>query len=606
MVFDRYFQIAPCFRDEDARADRSPGEFKQLDMEMAYVSQDDVFAAAEQAMYEVFKAFTEFPVSEPPFLRLKYDEAMAWYGSDKPDLRIAAKITDVAHIFEKTDFGVFKKVLEDGGSLRALKFDVKEAPSRKYFDGLIKFFQEQGGGGLAWMAWDGKERKGSIKKFVGDDEWQMFVDTMGVDGPCLIVIAGGDDKVILPAMGKLRLKLAEEHDAIEQGCYRFCWIVDFPMYEEDPETGKIEFGHNPFSMPQGGLQALQEQEPLSIKAWQYDIVCNGTELSSGAIRNHDPETMYKAFEIAGYDKSVVDEKFGGMIRAFKCGAPPHGGIAPGVDRIVMLLANEPNIREVTPFPMSPDARDLMMGAPSELSQEQLDELHLILDVDEKGGKKKAKKRPSKKDHWSKADGQPQDLVLVSQASDFVGQDVSMLGWVAGVRTSKNRAFIEFRDGSGFLQALAEYAELDEDTVALVNDLQLESSIRIHGSVHRHPRHENEVEVHLKSISVEQRAEEFPITRKPHGPEFLLNNRHLWLRTKRQVAIQKIRDTIARATVDYFASEGFIKIDSPIITANACEGTTTLFPVDYFGEEGFLVAKWSALFGSGHCCPRSCL
>jgi aspartyl-tRNA synthetase len=374
--FPRYFQIAPCFRDEDARADRSPGEFYQLDLEMAFAEQDDVFEVLENLLSGLFEEFTDWRVTAPPFPRITYRDAMLRYGTDKPDLRFACEIQDVSELFQTSEFQAFRSVVENGGVVRALPIPAA-SQSRKFFDGFDAFVKEQGGKGCAWIAFpEDSAPKGSIAKFLDESLLASLEALPGVGKGSAILFLAGEEGPTSTLMGRLRNKAADELDLREKGVYRFCWIVDFPMYEWDEEHQKIEFSHNPFSMPQGGMEALLTQDPLEILAYQYDIVCNGVELSSGAIRNHRPDIMYKAFEIAGYDASVVDEKFGGMIRAFKYGAPPHGGIAPGVDRIVMLIANEPNIREVILFPMNQKAEDLLMGAPSTVRPEQLEELHI--------------------------------------------------------------------------------------------------------------------------------------------------------------------------------------------------------------------------------------
>ncbi len=374
--FDRYFQIAPCFRDEDARADRSPGEFYQLDVEMSFATQDDVFAAMENLMHGLFTEFSDCEVTPAPFPRIPFEEAMLKYGSDKPDLRIKAEIADVSDIFAASEFNAFKSVVENGGVVRALSVPNVADKSRKFLKDVEDFAKEAGAKGLASLIFADQEIKGSLAKPLSDETKQQLKQRLGSEnGHGIFMIADKAD-VASVILGKVRLHLADLLDLREKDCYRFCWIVDFPMFEKDEETGQTQFSHNPFSMPQGGMEALLTQDPLTIKAFQYDIVCNGVELSSGAIRNHRPDIMYKAFEIAGYDNSVVDEKFGGMIRAFKFGAPPHGGIAPGVDRMVMLLANEPNIREVIAFPMNQNAQDLLMQAPSEVTDKQLKELHL--------------------------------------------------------------------------------------------------------------------------------------------------------------------------------------------------------------------------------------
>ncbi|MCB0338776.1 MAG: aspartate--tRNA ligase [Bdellovibrionales bacterium] len=378
--FDRYFQIAPCFRDEDPRADRSPGEFYQCDLEMSFVEQDDVFEVCEQLFYRTFSGFTQFDVTKPPFPRIRYNDALEKYGTDKPDLRIPLTLTDVSSVFADTGFQVFKNVLAQGGKVRALKVRVDEVPPRKFFDDLIADFKKASGSGLAYLIFEGSEHRGAVAKFFSDKEVQALRAALAVDGVSLVFFAAGLDADILGHFGDVRVKLGRQFGYQEENTYRFCWITDYPMYERDPKTGKIEFSHNPFSMPQGGLEALNSKDPLDIYAYQYDVVCNGHELSSGAIRNHLPEIMYKAFEIAGYGPEEVDARFGGMIRAFKFGAPPHGGMAPGVDRIVMLLAQEQAIRDVIAFPLAQSVEDLLMGAPNEVRVEQLKELHIKLDL----------------------------------------------------------------------------------------------------------------------------------------------------------------------------------------------------------------------------------
>jgi aspartyl-tRNA synthetase len=375
--FPRYFQIAPCFRDEDARADRSPGEFYQLDLEMAFAEQDDIFEVLENLLTGLFREFTDWEVSPAPFPRITYRETMLRYGSDKPDLRFGCEIQDASELFRSSEFQAFRSAIEAGGVVRALPIPGAASQSRRFFDGFDAFVKEQGGKGCAWIAFpEAGAPKGSIAKFLDERLLASLEELPGAGKGSALLFLAGDENPTATLMGRLRTRAADELDLREKNVYRFCWIVDFPMYEWDEEHQKVEFSHNPFSMPQGGMEALETQDPLSILAFQYDIVCNGVELSSGAIRNHRPHIMYKAFEIAGYDASVVDEKFGGMIRAFRFGAPPHGGIAPGVDRIVMLIADEPNIREVILFPMNQRAEDLLMGAPSAVRPEQLQELHI--------------------------------------------------------------------------------------------------------------------------------------------------------------------------------------------------------------------------------------
>ncbi len=377
--FDRYFQIAPCFRDEDSRADRSPGEFYQLDFEMSFVTQDDVFAAIEPVLHGVFEEFANGRVITPaPFPRIPFDEAMLKYGSDKPDLRNPIEIIDVTEAFRGSGFGIFAKQVETGAVVRAIPAPGAGGKPRSFFDKLNDWARANGAAGLGYINFADGEAKGPIAKNLDADRIEQIKAATGVaDGDAVFFAC---DKALAAAKfaGTVRNKLGGDLDLLEKNCFRFCWIVDFPMFELDEDTGKIEFSHNPFSMPQGGLDALENQDPLTIKAYQYDIVCNGVELSSGAIRNHLPEVMYKAFAIAGYAQAEVEERFSGLLSALKFGAPPHGGSAPGIDRIVMLLADEPNIREIVAFPMNQKAEDLMMQAPAEVPMERLRELHLQL------------------------------------------------------------------------------------------------------------------------------------------------------------------------------------------------------------------------------------
>ncbi len=369
--FDRYFQIAPCFRDEDSRADRSPGEFYQLDVEMSFVEQDELFAVIEQLMTDVFTEFAPDREVSSPFPRIAYRDALTWYGTDKPDLRVPLRMTDVTALFDKTDFKAFA-----GKQVRALAVpDLAEMP-RSFFDNLGDYATELGAKGLAWLrVGDDRQLSGPIAKFVGDIAEELLTATGADAGGGLFFCASENAAEVNRIMAPLRVEIGKRAGHFEEHAYRFCWIVDFPMYEFSEEGG-IEFSHNPFSMPQGGLTALENEDPLDILAWQYDIVCNGVELSSGAIRNHSPEIMYKAFDIAGYSKAEVEAKFGGMLRALKFGAPPHGGIAPGVDRIVMLLADEPNLRETIAFPLNQNAEDPMMGAPAPVANHQLSDVHI--------------------------------------------------------------------------------------------------------------------------------------------------------------------------------------------------------------------------------------
>ena len=385
--FDRYFQIAPCFRDEDARADRSPGEFYQLDMEMSFVEQDDIFKVVEGLLENIMENFSEKDFTRPPFVRIPYREAIRRFGSDKPDLRNPLEMIDVTELFRNCDFKAFAGTVADGGVVRAIKAPKVAGKPRKFFDDMIAFAQENGAKGMAYIIWSEGTEKSPIVKFLSRETIDALKVQGGVeDGDALFFLAD-KEKLVSKVGGAVITELGRKLDLIDPNVYKFCWIVDFPMFETDEETGAIIFSHNPFSMPQGGMDALVNKEPLDILAWQYDIVCNGIELSSGAIRNHRPEIMYKAFEIAGYGPETVNEKFGGMINAFKLGAPPHGGIAPGVDRLVMLLADEPNIREVIAFPFNQQAEDLMMNAPGEVTLKQLRELHIEVKLPKKAQEK---------------------------------------------------------------------------------------------------------------------------------------------------------------------------------------------------------------------------
>jgi aspartyl-tRNA synthetase len=383
--FDRYFQIAPCFRDEDARADRSPGEFYQLDFEMSFVTQDDVFAAIEPVLHGVFEEFAgDRSVSPLPFRRIPYRESMLRYGNDKPDLRNPILISDVSEHFAGSGFGRFASIVESGDVVRAIPAPGTADKSRKFFDDMNSWAQSEGFAGLGYATRKGGEFGGPIAKNHGEEGMAKLADALGLGPDDGVFFAAGKEVQAAKLAGLARTRIGEELGLIDQKRFEFCWIVDFPMYEYDEDTRKIDFSHNPFSMPQGELEGLETKPPLEILAYQYDIVCNGVELSSGAIRNHKPEIMYKAFEIAGYSREDVDTNFSGMINAFKFGAPPHGGSAPGVDRIVMLLADEPNIREVVVFPMTQKAEDLMMGAPAPATLKQLRELHLRVVEPQKG------------------------------------------------------------------------------------------------------------------------------------------------------------------------------------------------------------------------------
>ena len=376
--FDRYFQIAPCFRDEDARADRSPGEFYQLDLEMSFVTQDDVFQAVEPVLHGVFEEFADRPVTPLPFPRIPYDDAMLKYGTDKPDLGNPLEICDVTTVFSESNFKIFAKAVAGGAVVRAIPAPGAASKPRSFFDKMNEWAREEGAAGLGYIIYDGDEAKGQIAKQLYVQQLAQIQTEAGVGSGDAVFFATAKAAAAAELAGKARTRIAEELELIDHSRFHFCWVIDFPMYEIDEATGKIGFSHNPFSMPQGGLDALESEDPLSIKSFQYDIVCNGVELSSGAIRNHLPEIMFKAFEIAGYSREDVEAKFSGMLHGLSYGAPPHGGLAPGIDRIVMLIANEPNIREVILFPMNQRAEDLMMGAPSQADPHHLRELHLRL------------------------------------------------------------------------------------------------------------------------------------------------------------------------------------------------------------------------------------
>ena len=381
--FDKYFQIAPCFRDEDARADRSPGEFYQLDLEMSFVEQEDVFRVVEQLIVNVFKEFSSKKLMHESFPRISYEESMLKYGSDKPDLRNPLVISDLTEIFSREDvtFEIFKKLVKSGSKVRCIVTKNTKDKPRSFFDNIDKWAKEQGASGLAYFTIekdDNVSAKGPVGKFFSEESLKEIMKITGADIGDSVFFACGKINEVEKITALARDRIARDLDLIDENIFAFCWIVDYPMFEKNEITNKIEFSHNPFSMPQGDIKDIDFDNPLKIKAYQYDIVCNGIELSSGAIRNHVPELMYKLFSIAGYQKKQVDEKFSGMINALSYGAPPHGGIAPGIDRIVMLLANEKNIREVTMFPMNQNAQDLMMNAPSDVSENQLKELGLAI------------------------------------------------------------------------------------------------------------------------------------------------------------------------------------------------------------------------------------
>jgi len=374
--FDKYFQIAPCFRDEDARKDRSPGEFYQLDIEMSFVTQEDIFKIVEDVLTETFKKFSSWKVSEVPFPRIPYKEALLKYGTDKPDLRIPIIIHDLTSYFKESNVKVFNSIISSGGVLRVIPVKGIAKQPRSFFDKTVEFAQSIGAKGLAYLLWEDGEIKGPIAKFMKQEEFRIIEKICSVSEGDAVFFICDVEKNAIKIGREVRLYLANELDLFEKNVFKFCWIVDFPMYEYDEKENKIVFSHNPFSMPQGGLESLEKKDPLEILAWQYDIVCNGIELSSGAIRNHKEEIMFKAFAIAGYPEEEVKNKFPALLNAFKYGAPPHGGIAPGLDRMIMLLTNTDNIREVVAFPMNQNAQDLMMNAPNTVSEKQLKELHI--------------------------------------------------------------------------------------------------------------------------------------------------------------------------------------------------------------------------------------
>ena len=369
--FDKYFQIAPCFRDEDSRADRSPGEFYQLDVEMSFVEQEDVFDAVQPVIYNVFKKFTKKEVVKD-FVKITFKDAMLKYGTDKPDLRYDLLIQDLTDVFKGSNFKIFANNIEKGSIVRGIPGI--DCGSRAFADKMNGWAQSQGAPGMGYIIFSDNEAKGPIANALGFEKVNVLKKRFNLNDGDALFFSCSTEKEAADLAGKARIKIANEKNIINENQFKFCWIVDYPMFEKNDISGGIEFSHNPFSMPQGGLKSLNEKNPLDILAYQYDLVCNGIELSSGAIRNHVPEIMYKAFEIAGYGQDVVDNKFPGMINAFRFGAPPHGGIAPGIDRIVMLLADEPNLREIVLFPMTGKAEDLMMGAPSNVSENQLKEL----------------------------------------------------------------------------------------------------------------------------------------------------------------------------------------------------------------------------------------
>ena len=377
--FDRYFQIAPCFRDEDARADRSPGEFYQLDIEMSFVTQEDVFQSVEPVLRDVFVEFGGGKRVTETFPRIPYAEAMQKYGSDKPDLRIPIEMQDVTPAFDGSDFKIFANMIAKDDKVRVWAIPAKTGGSRAFCDRMNSWAQGEGQPGLGYIFFRDGEGAGPLAKNIGEERTAQIKQQLGLEDGDAVFFCAGVPKAFADFAGRARNRIGEELDLIDRDQFAFCWIVDFPMYEET-DDGKIDFSHNPFSMPQGGMEALESQDPLAVLGYQYDIVCNGVELSSGAIRNHKPEIMLKAFEIAGYDDAVVEKEFGGMLNAFRYGAPPHGGIAPGVDRIVMLLAGQENLREVVAFPMNQQAEDLLMQAPGNVSNAQLRELHIRLNL----------------------------------------------------------------------------------------------------------------------------------------------------------------------------------------------------------------------------------
>ena len=376
--FDRYFQIAPCFRDEDARADRSPGEFYQLDLEMAFVTQDEVFAAVEPVMHGVFEEFSDWEVTPAPFPHIPYRDAMRKYGSDKPDLRNPIEMQDVSEAFRGSGFKIFANMLEKNDKVEVWAIPAPKGGSRAFCDRMNNWAQGEGQPGLGYIFFRDGEGAGPLAKNIGAERTEKIREDLGLTSGDAVFFVAGIPAHFTKFAGLARDRVGNELGIVEKDVYRFCWIVDFPMFEWDDETKSVTFSHNPFSMPQGGMEALEQKDPLDVLAYQYDIVCNGIELSSGAIRNHRPDIMLKAFDMAGYDRAILEEKFGGMFRALQFGAPPHGGIAPGLDRIVMLLADTSNIREVTAFPMNQQAQELLLGAPSTVNDAQLKELNIQL------------------------------------------------------------------------------------------------------------------------------------------------------------------------------------------------------------------------------------